>query len=136
MSLFAEIALVLVAAVGVAVSIASLPTGPRSRWKRLAPPPSPQPDQLIRLERIVSGAGSSSLDVHVYLRPLLVEIASRRLAGRGQALERMPDSKGRDLLGDRLWEIVAPARPFPRDRYGPGLPPEELQEMLNMLRRL
>ena len=73
----------------------------------------------MRLERLVSMAGSSALQVHAYLRPLLAEIASRRLAARGQSLERMPEPPAGTLLGERLWEIVRPDRPFPEDRHGP-----------------
>jgi hypothetical protein len=76
------------------------------------------------------------VQVHAYLRPRLVEIASYRLAARGQALERMPDAVGRELLGDRLWEVVRPERPFPEDRQGPGVRPQELAEMLEVLERL
>ena len=81
-------------------------------------------------------AGTSAVHVHAYLRPLLVEIASRRLAARGQTLERMPDAAARELLGDRLWDIVRPDRPFPEDRHGPGVPPQELRAMLGVLERL
>ena len=81
-------------------------------------------------------AGTSAVHVHAYLRPLLVEIASRRLAARGQTLERMPDAVARELLGDRLWDIVRPDRPFPEDRHGPGVAPQELRAMLEVLERL
>jgi len=135
-SVLAELALVVGAAVGVAISLALLPTRPTRSWRRVPVPPPPRPEQLVRLERLVSIAGSSAIDVHAYLRPLLAEIASRRLAGRGHVLERMPDPVGRELLGDRLWEIVRPDRPLPEDRYAPGIAPQELSAMLTSLERL
>jgi hypothetical protein len=81
-------------------------------------------------------AGANTLHVHAYLRPLLAEMASRRLAARGRTLERMPESVGRQVLGDRLWEIVRPHRPFPEDRHGPGVSPQDLRAMLGVLERL
>jgi hypothetical protein len=76
------------------------------------------------------------VQVHAYLRPRLIELASYRLAARGQTLDRMPDATGRELLGDRLWEIVRPGRPFPEDRNAPGVGPPELAAMLEVLERL
>lgn len=136
MRLLAEIGLIVVAGLVVAACVSLLPD-PRStrRRRRVAPPPA-RPDQLVELERLVISAGTSAVHVHAYLRPLLVEIASRRLAARGQTLERMPDAVACELLGDRLWEIVRPGRPFPEDRHGPGVPPNELRAMLGVLERL
>jgi hypothetical protein len=85
---------------------------------------------------MIGGALHSALHVHAYLRPELAEISSRRLAARGRALERMSDRDGRELLGDGLWEIVRPGRPFPADRYGPGVSLDELEVMLATLERL
>jgi hypothetical protein len=48
----------------------------------------------------------------------------------------MPDAMGRELLGDGLWDIVRPDRPFPEDRHGPGVAPQELRAMLGALERL
>jgi hypothetical protein len=95
-----------------------------------------RPGQLVELERLVITAATSAVHVHAYLRPVLVEISSYRLAARGQTLERMPDAVGRELLGDRLWDIVRPDRRFPDDRHGPGVAPEELRAMLEALERL
>ena len=72
------------------------------------------------------------MSVHAYLRPLLIEIVSRRLAARGQTLDRMPETVGRKMLGDRLWDIVRPGRPFPEDRHGPGVSPSDLGAMLEV----
>ena len=84
----------------------------------------------------MSMAEASALHVHAYLRPVLADIASQRLAARGQALERMTDPVGRAALGDGLWEVVRPDRPFPADRHGPGIGPQDLEAMLDRLERL
>lgn len=135
MRLLAEIALVVLAAVGIAVCLAQLPRPPAPR-ERSRPPQPPRPDQLVALERLVSMAGTSALQVHAYLRPQLAEIASRKLAARGRSLERIPAAEGRALLGDHLWDLVRPDRPFPEDRHGPGIPAEQLRQMLETLEQL
>jgi hypothetical protein len=134
--LLTEIGLVVLAGVAVIVCVSLLPDARPTRHKRPVAPRPPRPDQLVELERLVVSAGTSAVQVHAYLRPLLVEIATRRLALRGQTLERMPDAVGRELLGSRLWEIVRPDRPFPDDRRGPGVAPQQLGAMLEVLERL
>lgn len=136
MRLLAEIALVVVAAVGVAVCLTLLPDATSAKWRRAQVAEVPRPGQLTALERLVAWSASSSLQVHAYLRPLLVEVTSDRLAARGLALDRLSESAGRELLGEGLWEIVRPSRPFPEDRQGPGIPPDELRSMLEALERL
>lgn len=136
MRLLAEIAIVVAAAVAIGVFVASVPTVPLGRRRRRMEQESTRPGQLLAIERLVALAGTSALQVHAYLRPLLAEVASQRLAARGQTLERMPAATGRRLLGERLWEIVRPDRPFPEDRRGPGVGPEDLRAMLETLERL
>jgi hypothetical protein len=133
--LAAEIALVVLAGVGLAACVSFLPTAPRRRRPQPTPA-SPRPRQLVALERVVVTGGTSAMQVHAYLRPRLIEIAAHRLAVHGQALDRMPDGLGRELLGERLWDIVRPGRPFPEDRNAPGLHPQELATMLAVLERL
>jgi hypothetical protein len=135
-TLLAEIALVALAAVGVAVCVALLPEAARWRRGRRTPPPASRPEPLVHLERLVAMARANTLQVHAYLRPLLIEVAARRLAARGRSLNRMSDTDGAQLLGDRLWEIVRPNRPFPEDRDAPGVSPQELSTMLEVLERL
>ena len=136
MTLLAEIALVVVAAITVAVSVAMLPEAVAWRNRRAPALQAARPEQLVRLESLVTMAGASALKAHAYLRPLLVEIAARRLAARGQTLERIPEAVGKDLLGAPLWEIVRPDRQFPEDRHGPGVPRQDLAAMVEALERL
>jgi hypothetical protein len=135
--LVVEIALVVLGAIGVAGAVARLPVPPpRRRRIRSSAKVPPRPDQLIALERLVLSASTSALQAHAYLRPVLVDIAAARLAAHGRDLDRMPEASGRELLGDRLWDIVRPGRPFPDDRQAPGVASQELGEMLEVLERL
>lgn len=136
MTLLAELALVAIAAVGVVVCLVRLPRTESLHWRRAGAVPSARPEPLVRMEGLVSSAGVSALQAHAYLRPLLADLASSRLAARGQVLERIPDALGRELLGEALWEIVRPGRPFPEDRHGPGVSAAELRVMLDTLERL
>lgn len=136
MRLVAEIALIAVAAAVIGVCLARLPAAAAQRWLRASRPAPERPSQLVDLERLVSKSTVSAVTVHAHLRPLLVEIATRRLAARGNALERMTDPDGVALLGEALWDVVRPGRPFPADRHGPGIPPGELGAMVAVLERL
>ena len=136
MTLLAEIVLIVFAGIAVATCVALLPAPLPLRRRIPVAPGSPRPHQLVALERLVTTAGPSAVSVHAYLRPLLTQIVSHRLAARGQTLERMPEAVGREVLGDRLWDIVRPGRPFPEDRHAPGVQPQELGAMLEAIRRL
>ncbi len=136
MTLLAEIALVVIAGVGVTVCLSRLPDSRPMRRRRPRVAQTSRPTQLVTLERLVGAAESSAVHAHAYLRPVLVEIASARLAAHGQTLERMPEARGQALLGAGLWEIVRPSRPFPEDRHGPGVSRDELMAMLDALERL
>lgn len=136
MTLLVEIALLVAAGGGIVVCLALLPDAAPWSRRRASVRRSARPEQLERLERLVASSETSALQAHAYLRPLLVEVVSRRLAARGQTLERLPVPVGQRLLGDRLWEIVRPDRPFPQNRYGPGVSADDLSAMLDVLERL
>ena len=136
MRLLAEILLVALAGLGVAVCLALLPRPRPVRRPPSGPRPSQRPDQLVALERVLINGTGSSLHAHASLRPLLSEIAAQRLAVHGQRLQSMPALEGRRLLGDQLWELVRPDRPFPEDRHGPGVSAPELAAMLDVLEGL
>lgn len=136
MTLLVELALVALSAVGLAVALALMPRAPSARRRRRAAPRHSTPEQLVRLERLVRTAGLSRLHAHAYLRPVLAEIASRRLAARGLSIERMQAPVGERLLGEQLWEIVRPDRPFPEERDARGVSIHELSAMLRSLEEL
>jgi len=135
-TLLVEIALIVLAGIAVATCVTLLPSPRPLRRRKPVPAASSRPQQLVALERLVTTSRSSAVSVHAYLRPLLIQIVSHRLAVRGQTIERMPEAVGREALGDRLWDIVRPGRPFPEDRRGPGVEPRELGAMLEVIRRL
>lgn len=136
MRLLADIAVLVLAGLSVAICVALLPDPRPTRRRRAAAPPPLRPGQLVALERLVTTAGTSTVQAHAYLRPILVEIATHRLAAHGQTIDRMSNAAGRDLLGERLWEIVRPNRPFPEDRHAPGVQPRDLAAMIDVLERL
>lgn len=136
MSKLVEILLVAIAAGVAGASVAKLPRPVALRWRRGEQPPAGPPEQLLKLQRLVSTAGFSPVSVHAYLRPLLAEVASLRLAAHGRSLNRMSDAAGAQLMGDPLWDIVRPSRPFPEDRYAPGISAADLSAMLDVLERL
>jgi hypothetical protein len=89
----------------------------------------------VRLERIVEWSGSSELDAHSRLRPVLIEIAEVRLARRGLRLER-DVAEVRQLLGPKAWDLLRPDRPRPEDRDRPGLAHRDIEEILDRLEAL
>ena len=92
--------------------------------------------ELEKVEREVALSLGSAFDVHYRLRPLLRELAADRLAvRRGIDLDRDAEP-ARAALGDELWEVVRPDREPPVDRYGPGLPLDELRDAVAALERL
>jgi hypothetical protein len=93
------------------------------------------PAQQVRLERIVQWSRSSDLDAYTRLRPVLVEVAEVRLARRGLRLDR-DAAEARRLLGPTAWDLVRPDRPRPKDRDAPGIPPRDLEEILDRLEAL
>jgi hypothetical protein len=140
-SFVAEVVLVVLAAVGAAVCVGALavrlPAGRPYFESRLRPPVSTQlwPSQLVLLERIVGWSGSSDLDAHSRLRPVLIEIAEVRLARRGLRLER-DVAEVRQLLGPKAWALLRPDRPRPKDHDTPGLTQRDIEEILDALEAL
>jgi hypothetical protein len=140
-SLVAEVAFIVVGAIGAAICLAvlavRLPAGQRVFESRLRPRVETEvwPAQLVRLERIVKWSRSSERDAYARLRPVLVEIADVRLARRGLRLDR-DVAEARRLLGATAWEFVRPDRPPPADRDAPGMAARDLEEILDALEAL
>jgi hypothetical protein len=140
-SLAAEVAFIVVGAIGAAVCLAALAVRLPAGYSVFEPGLRPRaqthlwPAQLVRLERTVEWSSSSALDAHMRLRPVLVEIAEARLARRGLRLDR-DVADARRLLGPTAWELVRPDLPPPRDRDVPGIGSRELDEILDALEAL
>jgi hypothetical protein len=139
--LVAEVVFIVVGAFGAATGLAALavrlPAGKPIFEPRLRPRVTTElwPAQLVRLERVVEWSGSSDLDAHSRLRPVLVEIAEVRLARRGLQLDR-DAADARRLLGPKAWELVRPDRPAPHDRDAPGVARRDLDQVLDALEAL
>jgi hypothetical protein len=139
--LAAEVVLIVVGGIGAAICLAALavrlPAGQQAFEPGLRPPVQTQlwPAQLVRLERIVERSGSSGLDAHTRLRPVLVEIAGARLARRGLRLDR-DAAEARRVLEPKAWELVRPDREAPPSRDTPGIAPGDLEEILDALEAL
>ena len=92
--------------------------------------------ELARLEREVLLGTSTAFDFHYRLRPVLREIAARRLASaRGIDLDGEP-ARAREALGDETWQLVRPDLEPPVDRLGPGLPLAEVRRVVDALARI
>ena len=122
--------------VGAIVIIAVLPTAPVThnrpvrRGPRVGPAQRVRSVDLERLERVTAWGRSSPALVDLRLRPVLREIAIARLRRRGIELDRGDDA--RELLGERLWELVK-ARPLLEDPRGPGVSLSELEALTERL---
>jgi hypothetical protein len=90
-----------------------------------------RPPQLERIERELSMASATAFDLHSRLRPLLREIATSRLAARGERLE-----DGEAELGEELWELVRPDHLPPSDRHAAGIEPAALRRAVERLEAL
>ena len=92
--------------------------------------------ELTRLEREVLLGTSTAFDFHYRLRPVLREIAARRLASRrGIDLDAEP-ARAREALGEETWALVRPDLAPPADRLGPGLQLAELRRAVDSLARI
>lgn len=99
---------------------------------RRAQPAATTPEDLARLERLVTLGGSSAFDLHYRLRPAVREIAAGVLLRRGVELDDQP-AQARALLGEQAWSLVRPDREPPHDRQGRGIEPAQLEAVLQGL---
>ena len=120
---------------GIAAMLLLMPRFPlptRARRRRAGPP---RPEDLARIERVVSAGRQNAGDVHVRLRPLLRDIAALLLRRHGVRLDH-DQERARALLGQELWEVVEPDRPRPAARRAPGLELPALERFTERLERL
>jgi hypothetical protein len=87
---------------------------------------------LARMRRAVHGGTRVAGDFHLLLRPALRSVAAGRLRRRGIDLDRDP-AAARAALGDDGYALVAPDRPAPEDRFGPGPSPAAVEALLDRL---
>jgi hypothetical protein len=125
-------ALALAAALAAAVALQLRPARGR-------PPARARDDEMpLRLRQIENAlreSEQSEFGVERSLRPLLVPIAAARLGRRGIDMALAP-RRARELLGDRLWEVVRPDRPPAAYRVGHGLAGDDLRDAIERLEQL
>ena len=113
--------------------------GTRTRFEAVLRRPrasTPQPVELLRVERELELGIAGAAHAHRRLLPMLREAAAARLASRhGVELERRPDA-AQKLLGDDVWELLRPDRPEPADRFDPGVPRERVAAAIERLESL
>ena len=129
MSLELEILTLVIGAIAMLVVLSWVPS--RRRRVRAQPQEVVRPADLARIEHDVA-ARQAAAEVHARLRPLLAEIAMARLGRR----QRLTAAEAQALLGDELWDLVRPARPWPTDPHGPGLSLDQLTQMTERLEQL
>ena len=127
-----------VGAIALAALVASLRALQPRGWEARSPfdlrsPPEQAPPvaELERIDRLVVLGSSNSFDLHFRLRPLLREVAAERLHSRGVGLDS-DGERARELLGDPAWELVRADRELGQ-RYGPGIAPGELEQVITAL---
>jgi hypothetical protein len=95
-----------------------------------------EPVELLRMERELELGIASAGSAHHRLLPLLRAAAAARLASRhGVELDRRPDA-ARALLGEEAWEWIRPDRPEPADRFGRGIPREQVVAVIERVESL
>ena len=95
-----------------------------------------RPDALVRLERVMTMAGSTAFDVHFRLRPAITTLAGELLSSRrGIDLDHDPD-RARAALGEDVWDLVRPDRPQPSARHGAGIREDALDRVVTTLEHL
>ena len=115
------------------------PSGARSPFDAALRPKRPRKASLPTLEKTyretVLGI-ARTFDFHVRVRPVLREIASRRLASRrGVELDAEPDL-ARAALGEEAYELLRPGRLPPERRFDPGVDAQTLHRVLDTIERL
>jgi hypothetical protein len=112
---------------------------PRRRFEEALHPRKPmtsQPEELLRMDRVIVLGSADADHAHRQLLPLLRTVAAARLAGRhGVELERRPET-ARSLLGEDVWELLRPDRPEPADRHGPGIPRDRIAAVIERVEAL
>jgi hypothetical protein len=107
----------------------------RDRLRR-EPPHRAVTAELARIEGAVVESLSSANGVHRRLRPVVRDIVGDQMAVTyGLQLER-DSERVRQLVGEDLWELIRPERPFPEDGFAPGLRFAELVALVDRLESL
>ena len=112
---------------------AGLPARPRRR--RLDDEPlDAATEGLVALERSLRFGTWTAGDFYAKVRPRLVPLAKSRLVRKGVALS--DKERAIELLGIDAYALVDPYGAPPADRFGPGVPLEQVRRLLDKLEAL
>ena len=89
---------------------------------------------LVALERALRFGASTAGDFYTQVRPRLVALARSSLARGGVALSDKERSVA--LLGSDCYALVDPKAEPPEDRFRPGVPLDEVSQLLDRLESL
>ena len=90
------------------------------------------PPTLGRIEHEVALGIAGSFDLHYRLVPRLRSVAAGLLEARRKVSLAQVDT-AHALLGEEAWALVRPDRPAPQERLGRGVPPRELERVVDAL---
>jgi len=90
------------------------------------------PVSLGRIEHEVALGIAGSFDLHYRLVPRLRSLAAGLLASR-RTVSLEASGGARTILGEEAWELVRPGRPVPQERLARGIPPRQLERVVDAL---
>ena len=98
------------------------------------PPALPSEPERIRFE--VGAATHRAMELNHQFRRRLRGLAQDRLtAAHGVDLDADPEA-ARKLLGEEAWDLLRPDREPPADRFGPGMPIDEVTRIVDAVEGL
>ena len=122
-----------------AVRVATSAPGPFPFDEALLQPPEQEIPRAREPDRIAFEVGAATyraLELHHRLRRRLRRLAADRLAAEhGVDLDADRDAS-RSLLGAEAWDLLRPDHEPPEDRFGPGMPIEDVTKIVTAVEDL
>ena len=122
-----------------AVRVATSTPGPFPFDEALLQPPAPEIPRArepVRIAFEVGAATYRALELHHSFRRRLRRLAADRLASEhGVDLDADQDA-ARSLLGAEAWDLLRPDHEAPEDRFGPGMPIEDVTTIVTAVEDL
>ena len=122
-----------------AVRVATSAPGPFPFDQALYQPPEREIPRAREPDRIAFEVGAAThraLELHYSFRRRLRRLAADRLAAEhGVDLDADRDA-ARSLLGAQAWDLLRPDHEPPEDRFGPGMPVEDITKIVTAVEDL
>jgi hypothetical protein len=122
-----------------AVRVATSAPGPFPFDQALHEPPEQEIPRATEPDRIAFEVGASTyraLELHHRFRRRLRRLAADRLTvEHGVDLDADRDA-ARSLLGEEAWDLLRPDHEPPEDRFGPGMPIEDIRKIVTAVEDL